>query len=526
MSACSKPRPWRSLLLALMLGAAATGAQAQTVAADAELDAMFRQASQSRAMLRVLLQKMPKGADLHNHAGGNIYAEDFIAWAAENDGCYVFERKALVAPPCNDFESIPAKQLMGNAMLYSDVVDAISTRRFDLGVGDPTVSGHRRFFQSFGRAGGGRGVPGRTLAVSVEYAAQDNLMYLELMQGPGGGRPIVEASAAMPWDEADMEGRLARLQPLIAAALPLAVEQTALNLKAAGEINGCGTDKPKPGCKVTVRFLQSLSRENQPGALFGQMAYAFAVARADPRYVGINIVQPEDGAISTRDYRLHMRMFAFFKAKYPEVKLTLHAGELALGLTEPRDLRFHITEAVEIAGAKRIGHGVSIAFEDDAEALLAKMAREKIAVEINLTSNDVILGVKGADHPLPLYLAAGVPVALSTDDMGVSRHDLSQEYVRAVAEHGLSYTQLRKITRDSLTYSFLEGESLWDASGARLGAACPKIVAAPTGACDALLKASAKAREQHRLELALAAYEQELRQTFAAIPPSDLTREP
>jgi len=135
-----------------------------------------------------------------------------------------------------------------------------------------------------------------------------------------------------------------------------------------------------------------------------------------------------------RDYGLHMRMFAFLKSRYPQVPLSLHAGELALGLTPPRDLRFHIREAVEVAGARRIGHGVDIAYEDGALPLLARMAREHIAVEINLTSNDVILGVKGAQHPLALYRAAGVPVVLATDDAGVSRGDLTQEYVRAVTE--------------------------------------------------------------------------------------------
>src|SRR5438034_7427845 len=103
------------------------------------------------------------------------------------------------------------------------------------------------------------------------------------------------------------------------------------------------------------------------------------------------------------------------------VQLSLHAGELTLGLVPPRDLAFHIHDAVVVAGARRIGHGVDISYEADATALLARMAHDRIAVEINLTSNAVILGVKGHDHPLSLYREAGVPVVLSTDDEGVSR---------------------------------------------------------------------------------------------------------
>jgi adenosine deaminase len=150
---------------------------------------------------------------------------------------------------------------------------------------------------------------------------------------------------------------------------------------------------------------------------------------------------------------------------------------------------------------------VDIAYETGAVELLQRMAREGIAVEINLTSNDVILGVKGRDHPLPIYLAAGVPITLSSDDPGVSRADLTQEYMRAVSEHGLGYTQLRQLSRNGLTYSFLEGESLWREGGPSKVEVCDVPLDRPTAACDAYLAANTKAREQWRLEAAFAAYE-------------------
>ena len=74
------------------------------------------------------------------------------------------------------------------------------------------------------------------------------------------------------------------------------------------------------------------------------------------------------------------------------------------------------------------------------------------------TSTDLILGVRGKDHPLPAYLAAGVPVVLATDDAGVSRIDLTNEYVRAAREHGLGYRTLKAIARNSLVHSFLGPE--------------------------------------------------------------------
>jgi len=127
------------------------------------------------------------------------------------------------------------------------------------------------------------------------------------------------------------------------------------------------------------------------------------------------------------------------------------------------------------------------------------MAARGVAVEICLTSNDVILGVKGANHPLRLYLQNHVPVVLATDDPGVSRGDLTTEFQRAAQEHGLGYADLKRLARNSIEYSFLEGPSLWTNA---------KYEAYVCGnACDAFVAKSAKAREEWRLEQRLRAFE-------------------
>jgi adenosine deaminase len=505
----------------LMLTAAPAPAQTR---ADARLNAMFADAARSHALLRVLVQKLPKGADLHNHGGGGIYAEHFLSWVAEKDGCLVLKDMTLAAPPCAEPTSVPVRGLETRDVdLYNDAIDAMSMRRHQLGVDDPMISGHERFFSSFRRfAFAARGENARMIALSREQAAFDNILYLEQMQGPSVAGELRPKFAAEPWNEKDMDGRLQRLQPVLADAVARGRTETDTTERTVAEVNGCTTNKPTPACEVTVRYLMTVTREAQPEQVFGRMALGFAMVAGDPRFVGVNIAQPEDGPVSLRDYSLHMRMFAFFKARYPNVLLSLHAGELTLGLTPPEDLRFHIREAVEVAGARRIGHGVDIAYEDGAIELLARMAREHIAVEINLTSNDGILGVKGAEHPLPMYLAAGVPVALSTDDAGVSRGDLSHEYLRAVTEHRLKYTDLRQISRDSLTYSFLEGESLWDLSGKQMLLACRGSRDKPSSACSEFLARSAKAREQWKLEQALAKFEAELPRILTTVPPSRL----
>jgi hypothetical protein len=55
----------------------------------------------------------------------------------------------------------------------------------------------------------------------------------------------------------------------------------------------------------------------------------------------------------------------------------------------------------------------------------------------------------------------GVPVALATDDDGVSRSEISREFVKAAEGQGLGYIQLKTMARNSLQYSFISGGSFW-----------------------------------------------------------------
>jgi len=210
-----------------------------------------------------------------------------------------------------------------------------------------------------------------------------------------------------------------------------------------------------------------------------------------------------------RDFKLHMKMLDYLHSVYPKVHISLHAGELAMGLVPPEGLRFHIRESVERGHAERIGHGVSVMSENDALGLLKEMASRKILVEICLTSNDVILGVEGANHPLPTYLSHGVPVALATDDQGVARSDMTHEYVRAAENYKLPYPQLKRMARQSLEHSFLSGASLWqgDFQMVPVCAADRTKKGKVSSACQKFLDGSERASTQWRLEMEFAKFE-------------------
>jgi len=488
--------------LALMAGSQALAAPEPGAAPEARTAAYFDAIVHDRAQLRLFLQAMPKGGDLHNHLWGAPYAEDFLAWAGEDGLCVTTPRPTITPPPCDGPGKVAAKGLaQRDPALYSQAIDALSMRNHTPGAEGAAASGHDQFFSTFGRFGAAAvNTMGPMLAVTRDLAAADHVTYVESMNNPNALHDFGAKAEATPWD-GDLAKTLAALQPAMPAALAEARREVDVAEAEAARRLDCAHDTGQDGpCQVEIRYQAFVERAQTPSFVFAQMALAFALVEADPRFVGVNIVNPEDHPTSLADYSLHMRMFQFLAARHPTVHRALHAGELVVGLVPPRDLRFHIREAVEIAGAQRIGHGVDIAHETHATALLARMARDRVAVEINLTSNDGILGVKGADHPLTLYRRAGVPVVLSTDDEGVSRGDMTQEYLRAATEQGLRYRDLKALARDSLEYAFLPGASL-------RGSACDAATATPGAACAKLLAASPKASAQWRLERAFADFE-------------------
>jgi adenosine deaminase len=156
-----------------------------------------------------------------------------------------------------------------------------------------------------------------------------------------------------------------------------------------------------------------------------------------------------------RDYTLHMKMFGFLKSVYPDVKTALHAGELALGDVPPEGLKFHIDQALGLAKANRIGHGLDLAHESQAIGIMHRMRADDVPVEINLTSNGYISGIEGASHPITLYRKYGVPYVISTDDSGVTRHTLSHEYMLFASRYKPGYAELKKASYNSLRYAFL-----------------------------------------------------------------------
>ena len=496
----------------------------------------FDDARKNPLELTAFLVNMPKGGDLHMHLTGAVYAETFIRQAVADTLCYSPATRSLFKPSATT-RSLPPQPVCGEGnrraedalkdqKLYDALVNDFSMRSF---VSSAGVSGHDQFFATFSRFSAIKHAHvDEWLDEVATRAAAQNEQYLEIMHTPEFAKAAM-LGYSIPWPATpadptrnptgDATGTthadLAKLRDqLLAGGLRDVVASSRQEfsdaLDARNKLEGCGTPAATRACSVKIRFLYQVLRGFPPQQVFAQTLVGFEVVQAElesghPRVVGLNFVMPEDGYLSMSEYHRQMLMLDYLHSVYPKVHISLHAGEIAPGLVPPDGLRFHIREAVDLGHAERIGHGVDIMYENEPHALLHEMASRHIMTEINLTSNDVILGVEKQWHPLPVYRAAGVPVALSTDDEGVSRINITHEYTRAALDFSLTYLDLKRLARTSLEHSFLPGASLWsqpDVFTAVNPACAAQSLGSenPTSKCVDFLRSSERAAEQWQLE--------------------------
>jgi adenosine deaminase len=478
------------------------------------------------AALESFLRDMPKGGDLHSHTSGAITMEKLIQWGSE-DGACVNTSTYVASNPCAA-NTVPLSTTGSDRALYTAVLGAWSMEGFS----GPLIDAHQHFFDAFGKYGAVQtdARSDDSYADILSKAGNHHQIYVELMQGFGasaGGN--IAAGLFGPLDNWDAPTLLAKREQLIStpafgAALNTQAANIASTLSGARQLLGCDTAAPDPGCNVEVRLIVSANRTGSRASVFGQWVYAYELGQRVPEVVGVNLVSPEEHSNSLTYY--NDEMFALgtlddFNDNQPGRKplhISLHAGELipeVLQATAQDHLTFHIRNAVVQAHAERIGHGVDVLGEttgDGAVDLLKDMHDAGVMVEICLSSNKALLGASGTRHPLSKYLEYGVPVTLATDDEGILRGSITQEYVAAATDQGLDYLALKRMARVSMEHAFIEGTSLWaqPEDYSTQVSACAKDTlgeATPSAGCASFLSENKRASLQWKLEGQLATFE-------------------
>lgn len=414
------------------------------------------------AQLYALLYDLPKGGDLHNHAGGANIAEWILAIITDpqrNGGDTFYTRARFAGPddavaPTARFHNIrqstydrlpPARQaeyIPVTALTPDERTAWCNSLRLDL----PT-EGRTEFFDvlwtRLGEIGRNPQVRTELLVENIKAFAAEGLAYLEI--------------------QFDVDRAIDN------AGLGLSSEQTLAYVRerlARPDVTATG---------LVIRFQASVLRFAPNAEQRLREEYAFASAHRD-LWVGLNLVGIEErgGGHPLR----FLETLRDLRRTGPALPLSLHAGEMDGADSHVRDTL--------LLGAIRIGHGVNLIKDPDTLLLLQQTRR--VLVENSLISNR-LLGYTPdlAQHPFPEYLRTGVPVCLNTDDRGMWDSNLTDEYYTAVTTFNLSWDEVVTLGRNSLEFSFAQPATkaaLLDAYEQRVAAFAARYAAGSTA--DAL----------------------------------------
>ncbi|TDD75499.1 amidohydrolase family protein [Flavobacterium caseinilyticum] len=426
----------------------------------------FEKIRNNEAELTAFFSQMPKGGDLHHHFSGSIYAEPLLRHAISKDFYLNIETMDVLKekPSTGNWELFSTLKSNGTLDIYKQkIMQKWSVKDYN----HVDYPSDKLFFESFMKFEPAiKGNFGQGLLELKNRAISENVSYIETQ--------LSTIPTAMNTDNLtkfdnrlrrlalakDEKGLLKSLDSVYSSLLKKDAESYAkdFNTNFVAKLH---KDLKIDDKQFTMRYQNFVLRFMEPVDLFKNLVIAFISADESPLMAGVNIVSPEDGETSMKDYWLHMVMFKYCHSRYPNVKYTMHAGELTLGLVQPEDLTWHIGAAVYTAGANRIGHGVDMAYEKDSYDLLRYMAKKTIPIEINLVSNEFILKVKESRHPFTLYKEFGVPIVISTDDAGILRTNMTEQYVLLSKRYkDVSYIDIKQYVYNSINYSFIKEASV------------------------------------------------------------------
>ena len=204
-----------------------------------------------------------------------------------------------------------------------------------------------------------------------------------------------------------------------------------------------GFDRGRSAGGADCRFTLSLSRTQT-----GEEAMALVEimkAHRTSRLAGLSI----DGNEALAGRTGERFRPAFLAAKAAGFGRTVHAGESS----GPEGVR----DALDLLAADRLDHGVRAA-EDP--ALVERLVRERVPLNICLTSNLTLLYRRPEDHPLRQLLDAGAAVTLNRDDPTfLGGLTLTEELRRAAEFAGMTREELLRCQETAVDAAFCGTET-------------------------------------------------------------------
>lgn len=417
--------------------------------------------------LRTWINLLPKGAELHLHLLGAIYPADLLKIAIRNKLMFDPSSCLFSKSETNWWgrnQLVSAEELMTNSEYLTKYENAISMRNVRHSTNNP----HDHFmYKCFS-----------VIESIIANSKPDEVLHLIT---------IVK--------------RNARRQHI--RYIELMVGLQALQQFSETILLSASSDNPK------VNFIIEISRLQPDNLFLSQLIQSIDLIKKYPMIRAFNIVGPEDNPNSQNNFERQMEMIHHFYAIQP-IPVVLHAGELTSQYATPLSMCDRIKKSILEGHAMRIGHGVCLDASTDPHSVITLMKTNRIAIEICLASNDKILGVQGKEHPIHTYVNEGVKVVIASDDPGVNLEDLNDQFNRLVYQHAFDLKHLIEFTRNSLEYSLLPGESIFEDGDVnrftKVFIGCDQPDWIPSPKALAIMKHSQKAEEQVGHERNLATY--------------------
>lgn len=190
---------------------------------------------------------------------------------------------------------------------------------------------------------------------------------------------------------------------------------------------------------IECRLVLDFDKPTGPGHALEMVAFAASCDRE--LLLGIGADSVERGI----DHRAFATAFA--AAREAGLHRTIHAGE-----DGPAD---NIAVAVHELGCERVDHGFRLL--DDPE-LTAEIVERRIPLTVCPTSNVVIANVVPdvAAHPLAEMRRRGVLATVNSDDPGMMRFDLADEYVAVASAYGWPLEQMEQLSLDGIEAAWMD----------------------------------------------------------------------
>ena len=488
-----------ALTFLLALTATPVFAEQSSSANEKSTQAFYETIRTHPLTLRGFVSGMPKGGDLRVRLKESIYPEDYLLLAERENYCITLPSYFAV-PPLNNTcppGTSPAKKFFDSEENYQKAIKQLSASS-SFNSKQELISLNEVTPDQFGYL----------LGSVVESAAYQHLDYLEVLL-PWAPEKLIKDAGKKEWKGTpnDMYSTLSTLPAM--SSIETGKERINSLMTSTKKYLQNGVEQ-----SVMIRMIASVDRTQPASSVFAQLIYAFKTAAADPLFVGVALTGDEEHPVALRDYDLQIEMLNTLTSMeaYADVKTIITAGYLEFGMIQPSRFKDRIRMAVTKGNATRISHGSAIMYENNPFDLLKALSEQKIPVEIALTSEEVVRSISAADNPFPVLQKYNVPVVLVTENAGLTRIDITNEYVRAAHNYNLSYTDLKTLVRNSLEYSLLPGKSLWkNVSPYVMGSECSdSLTNKKTGLCQKLLVESPKARKQWDLEAKFIEFERKI----------------